>query len=97
MPQLLIKEGMYYSQSDEDAFFAWLQSIPGVTKVVGTPEGLRVKLRSKRLSESALRSLLALHQRYSLRMAELAQFETAANTVWFRSPHAYWHAAVFGP
>ena len=95
MPKLLIREGMYYSQKDEAAFFGWLQSIAGVVKVIGTPTGLEVTLRSKRLSEVALRDLIAIHFRYGLPVQELAQFETPQNSAWFRSPRAYWHAKVF--
>jgi hypothetical protein len=96
MPHLLIREGTYFSQSDEDAFFSWLQSIPGVLRVVGTPDGLVVTLRTKRLSQMALRELLALHFRYGLPMHELAQFETSQNKSWFCAPGMYWHKAVFG-
>jgi len=96
MPKLRVHEGSYYSQSDEAAFFNWLQAIPGVSSVVGTPTGLEVTLRSKRLSQVALRELLALHFRYGLPMKDLAQFETAQNKSWFRAPHMYWHKKVFG-
>ena len=96
MPQLVIREGRYYSQLDENAFFSWLQSISGVVRVVGTPEGLVVTLRSKRISQAALRDLLALHFRYGLPMDALAQFETAENKSWFRSRQAYWYAKVLG-
>ena len=95
MPKLLIHEGMYFSQLDERAFFGWLESIPGVVRVVGTPAGLEVTLRSRRLSQAALRDLLALHFRYGLPMQSLAQFETSQNTSWFRYPHAYWYSKVF--
>jgi hypothetical protein len=95
MPKLIVKEGMYFSQLDEDHFFGWLQSIPGVVGVAGTPEGLVVTLRSKNLSERALRDLLALHFRYGLPMKSLAQFETTKNNSWFRSPEKYWYKKVF--
>jgi hypothetical protein len=96
MPKFIVHEGRYYSPSDEATFFNWLQSVPGVLRVVGTSEGLVVTLRSRRVSQSALRELLALHFRYDLPMRALAQFETAENTAWFRSPQAYWHTKVFG-
>jgi hypothetical protein len=95
MAELIIKEGMYFSQLDEDAFFKWLQSIPCVTDVVGTPKGLIVTLDSERLSEQNLRDLLAIHNRYGLPMKSMAQFETPQNTSWFRSPEKYWYAKVF--
>jgi len=96
MPILVVHERSYYSQLDEAAFFKWLESIAGVKKVVGTPDGLMVSLRSSRLSEPALRDLIALHFRYSLPMHRLAQFETPQNRSWFRAPHMYWHDRVFG-
>lgn len=96
MPRLRIIEGTYYSQGDEAAFFDRLREIPGVIGVVGSPEGLLVTLRSKKLSNVALRELIALHFRYSLPMKELAQFETPKNKNWFRSRAAFWYAGVFG-
>jgi hypothetical protein len=32
----------YYCQTDENHFFAWLQSIPVVKEVKGTPSGLEL-------------------------------------------------------
>jgi hypothetical protein len=96
MPKLIIHEGTYYWQSDEAAFYRWLQSISGVTAVAGSPEGVVVTLRSKRLSDLALRDFLAIHFRYGLPMHALAQFETPQNRLWFRDPKAYWHSKVFG-
>jgi len=99
MPELLVPHGracVYWSQKDEAAFFSWLKSIPGVTRVRGVGRRLVVTLRSKRLSDRALRELIALHMRYRLPMRALAQFETPGNRKWFRSRQAYWHRKVFG-
>lgn len=84
---------VFYSQGDEDAFFAWLGRIPAV-------EGVHrhdVRLKSGAPCEADLRELLAAFYRYSLNMAQFAQLETAENTAWFRKPGAYWYAAVFEP
>ena len=96
MPHLMILEGTYYAPQDEAHFFDWLQGIPGVTRVVGTPHGLRVTLRSLGLSESSLRALIALHWRYRLPMRDLAVFRNAGNERWFAAAASYWHSAVFG-
>jgi hypothetical protein len=96
MPKLLVREMTYYSQLDGDSFFHWLTSIAGVIRVVGTPNGLEVTLRTSRLSERSLRDLLAIHFRYGLPMRSLAQFETPVNRAWFRSREKYWYEAVFG-
>jgi len=85
----------YYSPSDEAAFFGWLQSIPGVTGVRGQGRELVIRLKSKRLSQTALRELLALYCRYSGRMSELEQFANDTNRSWFQDPDAYWYKAVF--
>jgi len=86
----------YYSAGDERAFFGWLESIPGVLKVEGRGSELHIHLRSKRLSATALRELLALYMRFRGNMQELAQFEASSNASWFRNPKGYWYEAVFG-
>jgi hypothetical protein len=96
LAQIVVQEGQYFSPSDEKAFFEWLQSIPGVKSVAGTPEGLVIELRSRRMSRTALYELLALHARYGLPMNALAQFKTAENESWFADPKKYWYQHVFG-
>jgi hypothetical protein len=96
MPQLIIPGATFYSQADEASFFAWLESIPGVIRVVGENSSLVVTLRSARLSKAALWNLLALHFRYNIPMEALARFETSQNTSWFRKPGMFWHKKVFG-
>jgi hypothetical protein len=86
----------YLSQGDEAAFFAWLNSIPGVVSVAGFGRELHIRLRSKRLSQHSLRELIALYARYDGEMSELAQFATDANSAWFKAPGAIWHRSVFG-
>jgi len=85
----------YYSSGDEAAFFGWLQSISGIIGVCGQGRELIIQLKSKRLSQSALRELLALYCRYNGRMSELAQFANDTNRSWFQDPNAYWYKAVF--
>jgi hypothetical protein len=99
MPQLVIPQGLaciYYSHGDEAAFFGWLQSIPGVIKVEGRGRRLLVTLRSKRISDSALRELIGLHMRYRLPMRSLAQFRTPRNRAWFGDRKRFWYKRVFG-
>jgi len=76
MPQLTIPGATFYSQADEASFFAWLEAIPGVIRVVGERRSLIVTLRSARLSKAALWDLAALYFRYNLPMKAIAQFET---------------------
>ena len=68
------KSIQFGSSLDEKAFFTWLESIGGVTRVEGRGTGLIIHLRSKRISKTALRELVAIHRRYGGDLDELAQF-----------------------
>ena len=83
----------YWSYLDEKSFFEWAQSIPCVTSV----EGGFLHIKSKRLSESNLRDLIAIMYRYGLPMQQLLQFCSSSNEHWFKSADTYWFKAVFGP
>ena len=79
------------SQLDEKHLFEWAMEIPGAVR--WEQDTLIVK---SRLSQTSLRDLLSLFSRYEIPMQQLAQFENASNTKWFRAPHMYWHGRVFG-
>src|SRR5277367_532553 len=96
MRNLTIKVPNFYSDADETNFFFWLKTIPGVVDAVEESDGLIVSFRSRRLSQQALKDLIALHMRYGLPMEGLAQFQTSTNLSWFRAPENYWHDRVFG-
>lgn len=82
----------YFSQLDEASFFKWAQQIPCVTSI----DDLFLHVRSKRISETDLRDLIALMHRYRMPMAQLQQFLNERNEHWFKSPKMYWHQDVFG-
>lgn len=86
---------LYRSPGDEAAFFRWLSGIPGVLGVHGVGRELHIRLRSTRLSATALRELLALYIRFGGHLTELAVFANDSNRSWFCSPEADWHNAVF--
>jgi hypothetical protein len=97
VPKFIIPQGRactYYSPGDEDAFFSWLSAIPGVVSYKGIGRELIVTLRSKRMSDRALRELIGLHIRYKLPMRSLAQFETPRNRSWLRSYHKIYGRAL---
>jgi hypothetical protein len=79
------------SQLDEKHLFHWAAEIPGFLR--WDQDTLVVR---SRLSEASLRDLLSLFSRYEISMKQLAQFENPKNSAWFRAPHMYWHARVFG-
>lgn len=80
----------YLSLGDENAFFKWLETIPGVTRVEGVGTALIIHLRSSRISEAALREFTAIYKRYGGDMGELSQFrktQTEPATRSSSSPH----------
>ena len=68
------REIRYWSQGDELAFFSWLQSIGCFTRVEGVGRTLLIQLRSRRLSRTAQRELVAIYKRYGGDLRELAPF-----------------------
>ena len=75
MPTLKWNGAMWYwSPGDERAFFSWLESIGGVTRVEGRGRTLQIHLRSRRLSRTAQRELVAIYKRYGGDLRELAPF-----------------------
>jgi hypothetical protein len=80
------------SQLDEKHLFEWAREI---SCVIGWEQDTLV-IQSRRVSEAALRDLLALFWRYNIPMEQLAQFRNSNNEAWFASPKMYWHKKVFG-
>ena len=83
MPKVLIlNEPMpFYSTTDEDFFFRWLKSIPGVLEVRRAPEGLRITFDN--VSGDTLHELFGLTRRYGLDPAALLALRVSKNAKWF--------------
>ena len=96
MNEIRCKQVLFYSQGDEESFFVWAKSIPGVDKVYGEIDEIVLSLTSSELSYESLRELIGLLYRYGVPMLQLAAFETEENTVWFRNKESYWYPHVFG-
>jgi hypothetical protein len=83
------------SYGEERAFFHWLEWIPGVASVVGTPDGLEVNF-DKPIDSEALRELVVLMRRYNLDMSCLRDLCLTIDDDWFRDKKTYFYKAVFG-
>lgn len=95
MAELICRRVVFRSSIDEQNFFDWVGQIRRVVRVEGRGDAVVLHLRRRRISEADLRELLALFHRYRIAMAQLAQFENAANSGWLRDPRAFWFRAVF--
>jgi len=96
MIELTIREGMYFSQKDEDSFYGWLKSIGCVADVRGDRDGLHISIRGVAITNVDLTELIGLFHRYGIDKKPLAQFANENNASWFRNEAKYWYRDVFG-
>jgi hypothetical protein len=96
MPIIVCKRVRFWSQFDEEAFFAWIARIPGVVECRGVGNEIQLIIPRRRLSQHALHELVGLFKRYRIaRMDQLAQFLDEANRRWFADPRKVYHRKVF--
>jgi hypothetical protein len=93
--ELIAKATTFLSQLDETAFFEWLSKISCVSKFTGQDDILYIQITRSKVDQSSLRDLLALFYRYKIDMKQLAIFDRAEFSEWFRRKEAYWHDQVF--
>jgi hypothetical protein len=86
----------YLSRGDEDAFFAWLNSLPCVMRYEGRLRTLYITVDATALDQEGLRELLALFRRYGVGLRQLAAFDRSEFRDWFRNKQAFWHDEIFG-
>ena len=85
----------FYSQTDEDHFFAWLESIPAVKKVTGRGRGLEL-IVERPIDKESLRDLIALMTRYDVNRRPLRALCDEQEDEYFRDRGRYWRSAVYG-
>lgn len=85
----------YYCESDEDHFFAWLESIPAIKAAVGTPEGIDLTVNEP-IDKLSFYELVGLMTRYQLDMSCLRPLCEPQSDPWFTDPKNYWYTSVFG-
>jgi hypothetical protein len=87
----------FYCLKDEDAFFEWIKKIACITHTSAAGRELYLHISAQKTSDQDLDDLIGLFYRYKVDMAQLAQFLTDDNKVWFHdNKKAFWHKRVFG-
>ena len=95
-PVLLEAENVrYYSNGDEDAFFAWLKSIDCVTDYYGELRTLYIEVDPDKVDLIQIRELIGLFHRYKISKAQLAQLEKEEFRAWLRQSGSYWQRSMF--
>lgn len=87
---------LYFSQSDEDAFFSWLKSIPCVKGFHGVGISLIIDLDETRLDRECLSELLALFFRFGNDMSVFQKISEIEGLEWMCNKDSYWYTRVFG-
>ena len=79
MPTLTCKRLIFYSQTDESAFFHFATSIKAVKRIEGVGDSILLHV-SSRPSQESLRDLIALFQRYRIsNKAQLKVFHASTS------------------
>lgn len=92
----VLRERSFFSYLDEKHFFTWLESIDGVTHVVGGPGGLRVHLRDEFLSQASAFDIIALFRRYGHPLAPLKPHIDPAHDDYFKKQDSPWYDELYG-
>jgi len=73
------KRVIYYSQFDEDNFFAWIKSIACIKSFEGARDELYLDLVDRELTKEDICELAALLYRYKIKMSQLLPFISENN------------------
>lgn len=85
----------FFSQADEDHFFAWLQSVPAIKEVTGRGRSLEL-IVERPIDKESLRDLIAVLTRYDVDRRPLRPLCDEREDDGFRDESRYWHSAVYG-
>lgn len=73
-PMIEVEGPVFFSQSDETAFFNWLKSIKCIKRIVGKGWNLQFTIAAKPLTRDELLELSAVFRRYKLNEGLLVPF-----------------------
>jgi hypothetical protein len=95
MEILMPEPQLFFCDSDEEHFFAWLNGIDAVREVIGTSVGLRLTIDSP-VDKGDFYRLIGLFSRYNLNCTCLRLLCIQHPDSWFRDSKHYWYKSVFG-
>jgi hypothetical protein len=91
---LIPEPKLFFGEQDEDHFFAWLEEVPAVRDIKGTPDGLEIEL-AKPVDRVSFYGLVGLLTRYGLDRTSLQVLCEENEDPWFHDPGNYWFKSVF--
>ncbi|EQB33305.1 hypothetical protein [Sphingobium ummariense] len=93
--QIIATDILFYHDSDERAFFEWIDRMSFVQESCGI--GSDIFIRFNRFpTDDDLWELIGFCRRYQVEMTQLKKFLTDANREWFLNPEMFWFTQIFG-
>lgn len=81
----------FFSEGDEQRFFAALAAIPAIKTHTGQGRNFTLKIDCRVLTTPMLRELVALLVRYSADLSSLCEFSRQKRFHWLNEPGNFWH------
>jgi hypothetical protein len=94
--EVVIREPGFYCYRDEEHFFGWLKSIPGIEGMSGVSAGLSIVINDQHMDEDAWADFIGLLARYAVDMSNLEKVLSPKNEGWIRNPSRYGYSMIFG-
>jgi hypothetical protein len=94
--EIVIREPGFYCYRDEEHFFGWLKSIPGIERLSVVQSGLSIVIDDVHMDEDAWADLIGLLARYAIDMGDLRKIVSPRNERWIKNSHRYWYSMIFG-
>ena len=90
-----VRLNVFYSRTDEDRFFAALDTHRAVRTVQGVGRDLIIRLDLGKLRRESLLDLLALLCRYGIALRPLRGLAERRRFAWLRDRKKYWYRSMF--
>lgn len=68
---LVCKRVKFFASHDEDAFFEWMKKLSCIIDFIGDRDVLYIYITNKKISDTELRSLIAMYRRYKMPLKQL--------------------------
>lgn len=73
----------FYTENDEELFFAWIDKIKCITQIKGIGRELHLFIASNEIPSDDLLNLIGLFNRYKFDIKQLRVFMNENNREWF--------------
>jgi len=93
---LVWKNILFYSDLEQEVFFEFIEQIKSIIEFEKKNNSLYLYLKSTRISDKDLRTIIGLFDRFKINMKQLKMFLNERNKKWFKNKNAYWVKSVFG-